>query len=604
MKARRITSANNDQKYSLKAKGVEGLAGIALAISRLDAERSFGWLLFEQMQGSSIGQDLYARTIQPDAIDWAILRGWLDHCDSRHKSSCAKADSVLLAGFRVIDCNTRSIVTAPQDCKFAALSYVWGTTTQTQTDISQDEIPSPAPLLIEDSIICTQAMGLQYLWIDRYCIDQAATETRHLLIQNMDKIYQGATVTIINAASEGADSGLPGVSFVARNPQEFLSIKDRKLIRIPYSGNEIRNSKWSTRGWTYQEGLLSRRRLIFTSEQVQFQCMEMHTCETMTAFFSSRPRPDWQENFLSDDLQVFPWGAANTFNDMNERISTYLKRELSYESDWLNAILGILNQFWKAAEPVYHFWGLPFHLGKLRSASLEKPLSNALLWLPAEDDEEKPLMKRQGFPSWSWTAWQNLTGIVVEEDDGYYLDNGVEVRIEDRDSNTITVNDYVRDMRLHWNIHLFSQRLIITGWVMWNRFAPVKDVNIEAMPSIGPRMQVQVLDATETMCISTATILTGLLAPDSTDILPILRDKWPILVFTTGSGRCSGLVLMPKANGSFQRFGVLQWGFWGSLTRVSGTKAYFGKYDWAASLRGITRQYGQTHCEWQTIVLE
>jgi hypothetical protein len=35
------------------------------------------------------------------------------------------------------------------------------------------------------------------------------------------------------------------------------------------------SASWFERGWTYQEGVLSRRRLMFTENQVCFQCEEM-----------------------------------------------------------------------------------------------------------------------------------------------------------------------------------------------------------------------------------------------------------------------------------------------------------------------------------------
>jgi hypothetical protein len=43
----------------------------------------------------------------------------------------------------------------------------------------------------------------------------------------------------------------------------------------------IQNSVWSTRCWTYQEGVLSRRRLVFTKEQVYFECGGMAVWETV-----------------------------------------------------------------------------------------------------------------------------------------------------------------------------------------------------------------------------------------------------------------------------------------------------------------------------------
>jgi len=42
------------------------------------------------------------------------------------------------------------------------------------------------------------------------------------------------------------------------------------------------------------------------------------------------------------------------------RMNEYLGRSLSYESDILNAFVGVLRQAWLLPEPSYHFGGLPF----------------------------------------------------------------------------------------------------------------------------------------------------------------------------------------------------------------------------------------------------
>jgi hypothetical protein len=38
---------------------------------------------------------------------------------------------------------------------------------------------------------------------------------------------------------------------------------------------------------TYQEGLLSRRRLVFTHTQVYFQCLKTHACECIAGSYDS-----------------------------------------------------------------------------------------------------------------------------------------------------------------------------------------------------------------------------------------------------------------------------------------------------------------------------
>lgn len=104
------------------------------------------------------------RRILPDKIDYEVVRGWLHYCEDSHEDcQLSNGDKVLVPGFRVIDCFTKSIVTAPSgDFSYVALSYVWG---QQQTT---DPDTSGFPRTIEDSISVTLALGFQYLWVDRY----------------------------------------------------------------------------------------------------------------------------------------------------------------------------------------------------------------------------------------------------------------------------------------------------------------------------------------------------------------------------------------------------------------------------------------------------
>lgn len=75
------------------------------------------------------------RQIDPDRIDFEILRGWINHCQNHHADSCTPLEPDLskqLPGLRLIDCQTRCIIVAPENCDYTALSYVWGSPGQEQ----------------------------------------------------------------------------------------------------------------------------------------------------------------------------------------------------------------------------------------------------------------------------------------------------------------------------------------------------------------------------------------------------------------------------------------------------------------------------------------
>jgi hypothetical protein len=84
---------------------------------------------------------------------------------------------------------------------------------------------------------------------------------------------------------------------------------------------------------TYQEGTCSRRRLIFTSEQTIYEC-------NMKSIHKSI-----QPNLMPNDaslIGVFKGGMQTVHQTLATHLEAYSKRQLTYQSDALNAIHGIL----------------------------------------------------------------------------------------------------------------------------------------------------------------------------------------------------------------------------------------------------------------------
>jgi hypothetical protein len=117
--------------------------------------------------------DFSPRVISPSMIDFSLVRTWLSHCQEMHGENCHPIRTANLPGFRVIDCRTKCIISAPVDCKYAALSYVWGKTASHSHDLDDS-----APTTIKDSMTVTQSIGIQYLWIDRYVSTSAHIVTK------------------------------------------------------------------------------------------------------------------------------------------------------------------------------------------------------------------------------------------------------------------------------------------------------------------------------------------------------------------------------------------------------------------------------------------
>jgi hypothetical protein len=71
--------------------------------------------------------------VRPSRVDTSVIIGWMRNCQDlrpRHQK-CKTKDRSTLQAFRAIDCITRHVVSAPTDCQFVALSYVWGQVLET-----------------------------------------------------------------------------------------------------------------------------------------------------------------------------------------------------------------------------------------------------------------------------------------------------------------------------------------------------------------------------------------------------------------------------------------------------------------------------------------
>ena len=346
------------------------------------------------------------RLIDKGRVDLDIVRQWLNHCRDNHSTDC-KRKTTSATRLKVIDCVTRKVVKAPQECRYVALSYMWGKSPAQPSDsgnqASGQDLPQ-LPKTIEDSISVTKELGLRYLWIDKYCIDQSDKEEKHLNIQQMDLIYAGAELSIIAAAGDNPNHGLPGYNGTSRNPQESLRLGDYLLTATPpHPGRSIEGSRWETRAWTYQEAVLSRRRLVFTSDQVLWECDEMSCAETTKVPLDLLHTVVLEEDILLPGT-CFPFKSPGTDPDnIWSFIDRYYTKDMSYREDKLSAMQGIFKCFEKADLPVLNLSGIPVFDPKQHGLDISSSASFLyyLFWEMRKNEE-----RMAEYPSWSWAGWQ------------------------------------------------------------------------------------------------------------------------------------------------------------------------------------------------------
>ncbi|KAF2443156.1 HET-domain-containing protein [Karstenula rhodostoma CBS 690.94] len=353
----------------------------------------------------------WLKYVQP-SIDFERAKEWLRVCTELHGDNCSGGKGYVIQNFRLIDCSTGAVVQARSDEPYVALSYVWG-----------EEEPSTQgahayPKTIRDAIVATRNLGHRWLWVDKYCIHQNDTNDLNDQLQQMDIIYQQAAVTIIAAAGTNAHYGLPGVDQSYRKPTSSVLIGDERVCAIPKPELHPSHCRWISRAWTYQEGLLSTRRLVFTDDQLHFECQGGYSAEMLSIPVSSfkkmhaPSKPYLHKRYrAAGRMGLFPLNGCGVDPwDIYPRITEYSARRLSHPSDILNGVLGIFRAFEKMINPMCHVHGIPFAKTTPAPGGTSLMTTNSKRALPcfAESlrwDLHAPSLRREGFPSWSWTGW-------------------------------------------------------------------------------------------------------------------------------------------------------------------------------------------------------
>ena len=355
----------------------------------------------------------YKATTTNNSLD--LLQKWMRTCveshtlESNRKTCCQpyfhKEASEF--GIRVIDVNQRTIVESdPAKIDYAALSYVWGKQDAEDVDLkvqhgvktegASSVLPATVPKIIEDAILVCKKLSISFLWVDRYCIDQADLVRKGLEIDGMGYRFLYAKITLIAGMAPAAGLLPESVSSHIEGQQRIETVQGRKYITaIPSLGHQIRDSQWSNRAWTMQEGQLANRCAFFGQYDISFLCKSGQWRESLHSgpYGHEAEMPGVQtDSYGYHVLSWLEWLNKDfwKFSDYDSLLMSYTPRHISFESDKLNAITGCFNLI-ADIKGMSFVYGLPttdFHY--------------ALLWTGAYD------RAREGFPSWAWAGWHCL----------------------------------------------------------------------------------------------------------------------------------------------------------------------------------------------------
>ncbi|EFY94205.1 Heterokaryon incompatibility [Metarhizium robertsii ARSEF 23] len=367
------------------------------------------------------------------SLPWGYLvkadedEGW---SREKHAGTACMAPVEMVRGLRLVDCTEMRVVAAEEiqargETDYLALSYVWA---QTELDSSPDapsdtsastlgpdgRLPESVPPLFADAIAFTRSLGFRYIWIDRFCLPLPAGE-RQKQVDAVGEIFSQSLLTLIVAAEDTSLGGIPGLS-TPREEQLCLKTKTglyaTSLVRPDL---EVASSKWASRAWTFQEGLLARRRLIFTPSQMYFQCRTLHCHESLSLPLRLAPSISLGRVFPAGD------GCPRQPGQFKDLIKTYMCRDLADNQGRLDALRALLREYARMGGlAVKHFLGLPlFHPDDFvtsRVVSETDRLAAGLGWICDWTGSVEPSCRRTAsFPSWTWLAWNLREGLTAAD---------------------------------------------------------------------------------------------------------------------------------------------------------------------------------------------
>lgn len=377
---------------------------------------------------------------------------------------------------RLVTCKTRDVPIPG----YATLSYCWGDstlnfhTTMDTVDLYTKEIPRELiPPTFQDAMTIARALNIQYLWIDSLCIVQDDYLEVQSEVARMREIYSGSLLTI--AATDGPDTSAG--CFPKAHREIFAhntlkrSTKDATIeqndslfaIKSNLEGStmilrvqpgDIREatdkSILNTRGWVFQEMILSHRTVHCLDSQFQWYCRSICKIESGIEF---------------DPLQMRhstpPLHSLKT-SGMNQIwwrwMESYSKRRFTFPKDRISAMVGIIRHYQAAT-------------GDITMLGLwESSLHRDLQWMRrGKMREEEPTPQLPNIPSWSWLSCPG--GISFD----HWQTEESEARIDTYDHVTLV------DWDMTWTREpltsgVESTRLVIEG--------PMKEITLSVAPTV------------------------------------------------------------------------------------------------------------------------
>lgn len=360
--------------------------------------------------GITVGRD----PMSAPAIN--ITKTWLDTCLAKHQTCLSPTPTGGLPS-RYLDVNDairndhiflRDSGVEP-DYRYVALSHCWGPvaeqlcTTSATLQNHKEGIPIQIlPQTFKDAVQVVRELGLRYLWIDSLCIIQDDIEDWREESEKMTEVYRNAHLVLAAARSVSDSEGflsprtMPERVELESKDGTCFNIEAMPFVLVPvYGAHPIDKEPLSRRAWCLQECYLARRVLFHGSQQMYWECGEIHAAENGD-FGSVVGDQLWRvRRSAAAETSVFTGTSKDdymNYSDWYRMIKNYTGRDITKDSDRLPALFGLA----KALEAQTG--------DKYLNGIWLKGLLEGLMWCSVSADNLLSRPKKSSAPSWAWAS--------------------------------------------------------------------------------------------------------------------------------------------------------------------------------------------------------
>lgn len=225
------------------------------------------------------------------------VKAWMDDCRNQHPV-CARTRTTGTLPRRVLDISdiAQGFVVLHESslgekAPYIAISYCWGTgaalkTTRANLQSHFKAIALAAfPETLRDVIRLAWGLSFRYVWIDALCIIQGDESDWAEQAKNMTGIYHGCTLNIAAADAPDSNAGVVRrlgdwgvrVGTVSKLFRHHWQMGDCDIYAMctsnkPRGALPSTHSRLATRGWIFQETLVSVATVFFTHGGLVWEC--------------------------------------------------------------------------------------------------------------------------------------------------------------------------------------------------------------------------------------------------------------------------------------------------------------------------------------------